>query len=50
MGQAEVLISKLVAVDGLSTSSIVVGEVTALCDERTTITKTFNHNSVTKFG
>lgn len=31
--QGEVLISKLVAVDGLSTGSVVVGEVTALTHE-----------------
>lgn len=34
VGQLKVLILKLVAIDGLSTGSIVVGEVTALCDEK----------------
>lgn len=32
--QGEVLIFKLVAVDGLPTSSVVVGEVTSLCVEQ----------------
>lgn len=30
MGQLEVLVGELVAVDGLSTGSVVVGEVTSL--------------------
>ena len=30
MGQLEVLVGELVTVDGLSTSSVVVGEVTSL--------------------
>ncbi len=33
--QSEVLVSELVAVDGLSTGSVVVGEVTALHVEQT---------------
>lgn len=39
VGKLEVLVSKLVAVDGFSPGSIVVGEVTALCDKKKNVYK-----------
>lgn len=39
MLQVEVLILKLVAVDGLSTGSIVVGEVATLCVNKSKLTE-----------